>query len=41
VGRDQGVQSRYLHRRFAKPKLKGLKHIAVDEISVGKGSSAS
>jgi transposase len=26
-----------LQRRFAKPKLKHLKHLAIDEISVGKG----
>ena len=31
------IQSRYLHRHFAKPKLKDLKHIAIDEISVSKG----
>lgn len=39
VGWDliKDIQSRYLQRHFAKPKLKDLKHIAVDEISVGKG----
>jgi transposase len=39
VGWDviKDIQSRYLLRRFARPKLKNLKHIAVDEISVGKG----
>jgi transposase len=39
VGWDviKDIQSRYLQRRFAKPKLKDLKHIAIDEISVGKG----
>ena len=39
VGWDviKDIQSRYLHRRFASPKLKDLKHIAIDEISVGKG----
>ena len=31
------IQKKYLHRRFAKPKLRHLKQIAIDEISVGKG----
>ena len=31
------IQKRHLERRFAKPKLKGLKRIAIDEISIGKG----
>jgi transposase len=31
------IQKRYLKRRFAKPKLKYLKQIAIDEISTGKG----
>jgi transposase len=31
------IVKRYLHRRFAKPKLKKLRYIAIDEISVGKG----
>ena len=31
------IQKRYLKRRFAKPKLKNLKQIAIDEISIGKG----
>jgi len=31
------IQKRYLHRKFAKPKLKHLKQIAIDEISTGKG----
>jgi len=31
------IQSRYLTRRFARPKLKGLREIAIDEISIGKG----
>src|SRR5207237_10359781 len=31
------IQKRDLSRRFAKPKLKHLKRIAIDEISVGKG----
>jgi transposase len=33
----KGIQKRNLRRRFAKPKLKHLKQIAIDEISVGKG----
>jgi transposase len=31
------IQKRYLHKRFDKPKLRHLKQIAIDEISVGKG----
>jgi transposase len=31
------IQVRSLERRFGKPKLKNLKQIAIDEISVGKG----
>jgi len=31
------IQKKYLHRRFAKPKLKHVKQIAIDEISTGKG----
>src|ERR1700677_4114719 len=31
------MQKRRLQRRFAKPKLKHLKHLAIDEISIGKG----
>jgi transposase len=31
------IQKQDLERRFAKPKLKHLKQIAIDEISVGKG----
>ena len=30
------IQKRHLERRFAKPVLKGLKRIAIDEISIGK-----
>ncbi|MFO7785875.1 MAG: ISL3 family transposase [Desulfatiglandales bacterium] len=30
------IQKRYLGRKFAKPKLKHLKRIAIDEISIGK-----
>jgi len=31
------IQKRYLRKRFAKPKLKHVKKIAIDEISTGKG----
>ena len=31
------IQKRDLGRRFAKPKLKHLRHIAIDEISIAKG----
>ncbi len=31
------IQRRDLHKRFAKPKLKHIKRIAIDEISTGKG----
>jgi transposase len=31
------IQRRYLHQRFAKPKLKHLQRIAIDEISIAKG----
>jgi len=31
------IHKRYLHRRFSKPRVKDLKHIAIDEISVQKG----
>jgi transposase len=31
------IQKKYLRRRFAKPRLKHLKQIAIDEISTGKG----
>jgi transposase len=31
------IQWRYLYKTFAKPKLKHLRHIAIDEISTGKG----
>ena len=30
------IQKRDLSRRFAKPKLKHLRHLAIDEISIGK-----
>jgi len=31
------IQRRYLHKKFSKPKLKHLRQIAIDEISIGKG----
>jgi transposase len=31
------IQKRNLQRRFAKPKLKHLEHLAIDEISIGRG----
>jgi transposase len=31
------IQKRHLLARYAKPKLKRLRHIAIDEISIGKG----
>ena len=31
------IQKRHLRKKFAKPKLKHLRQIAIDEISVGKG----
>jgi len=31
------IQKRDLARRFARPKLKHLRQIAIDEISIGKG----
>ena len=31
------IQKRNLNRRFAKPKIRKLKRIAIDEISIGKG----
>jgi transposase len=39
VGWDliKDIQKRDLSRRFAKPKLKHLRHIAIDEISIAKG----
>jgi len=38
VGWDliKDIQKRYLHKRFARPKLKVLRQIAIDEISIGK-----
>src|SRR5271166_858340 len=39
VGWDtiKDIQARSLQRRFGKPKLRNLKEIAIDEISIGKG----
>ena len=39
VGWDmfKDIQKRQLHRRFKKPRLKHLKHLAIDEISIGGG----
>jgi transposase len=39
VGWDliKDMQKRDLSRRFARPKLKHLRHIAIDEISIGQG----
>ena len=31
------IQKRHLRRRFSKPKLKKIRQIAIDEISIGKG----
>jgi transposase len=31
------IQKRHLVRKFSKPKLKNLKEIAIDELSIGKG----
>ena len=31
------IQKRNLHARFKKPRLKHLKHLAIDEISIGRG----
>jgi transposase len=39
VGWDtvKDIQKRNLQRRFGKPRLKHLKHLAIDEISIGRG----
>lgn len=39
VGWDliKDIQKSYLHKRFSWPKLSALSHIAIDEISIGKG----
>ncbi|MBI2923752.1 MAG: ISL3 family transposase [Planctomycetes bacterium] len=31
------IQKRYLKKRFTRPRLKGIKEIAIDEISIGRG----
>jgi len=31
------IEKRYLHRRFRLPRLKGVRHIAIDEIAIAKG----
>ena len=31
------IHKRYLHHHFGRPKLRGLTHIAIDEICVGRG----
>jgi transposase len=31
------IQKRYLHRRFKAPRLRHLEHLAIDEISIGRG----
>ena len=33
----KGIQKRYLTRHYSHPRLKDLKQIAIDEISIGKG----
>lgn len=35
--RIKEMQKRRLQRRYAKPRLKDLRHIAIDEISIGRG----
>lgn len=39
VGWDliKDIQKRYLKKRFSRPKLKHLKRLAIDEITIGKG----
>jgi transposase len=36
-GMIKGIQKRYLSKRFARPNLKNIELIAIDEISIGKG----
>ena len=36
--RVKAIQKRHLQKRYAKPKLKHVRQIAIDEISVGKGN---
>jgi transposase len=33
----KGIEKRYLQRHFSRPKLKNVRQIAIDEISIGKG----
>ena len=33
----KNIHKRHLHHRFARPRLKDLTHIAIDEISIGRG----
>jgi len=33
----KGIQKRHLKRHFSRPKLRGLKQLAIDEISIGRG----
>ena len=36
-GMIKDIQKRYLSKRFSRPRLKDIKRIAIDEISIGKG----
>ena len=31
------IEKRWLTRRYRRPRLKGVRHIAIDEIAIGKG----
>jgi len=33
------IQKKYLHKKFSKPKLNNLRQLAIDEISIAKGTS--
>jgi transposase len=33
----KGIQKRYLHKKFARPKLRKVREIAIDEVHVGRG----
>ena len=37
LGLIKDIQKRFLHKCFSRPKLKNLRQIAIDEISIGKG----
>ncbi len=39
--RIKDIQMRFLHKRCSRPKLKHLRQIAIDEISVGQGQNIS